>query len=59
MVKSGPEKKYFQIPRVPSEIPVNLPGQFSLSGQIFIGAESKTQTVSNFDSKVKSKGFFI
>ena len=29
-------KKYFEIPRWPSEIPANLPGQFSLSGQIFL-----------------------
>ena len=27
-------KKYFKIPRWPSEIPANLLGQFSLSGQI-------------------------
>ena len=35
MVKSGQEKKYFEIPRAPSEIPANQPGQFGLSGQIF------------------------
>ena len=29
-------KNYFEIPRWPSEIPANLPGQFSLSGQIFL-----------------------
>jgi hypothetical protein len=29
-------KKYFEIPRWPSVIPANLPGQFSLSGQIFL-----------------------
>jgi hypothetical protein len=29
-------EKYFEIPRAPSEIPANLPGQFSLSGQIFL-----------------------
>ena len=29
-------KKYFEIQRWPSEIPANLPGQFSLSGQIFL-----------------------
>jgi len=26
---------HFEIQRAPSEIPTNLPGQFSLSGQIF------------------------
>jgi hypothetical protein len=29
-------KIYFKIPRWPSEIPANLPCQFSLSGQIFL-----------------------
>ena len=29
-------KKYFEIPHAPSEIPANQPGQFSLSGQIFL-----------------------
>ena len=29
-------KNYFEIPPWPSEIPANLPGQFSLSGQIFL-----------------------
>ena len=29
-------KNYFEIPRWPSEIPANLQGQFSLSGQIFL-----------------------
>jgi hypothetical protein len=28
-----PRKKYFEIPRAPSEIPANQPGQFGLSGQ--------------------------
>ena len=28
-------KNHFEIPRAPSEIPANHPGQFSLSGQIF------------------------
>ena len=36
MVKSGPEKKYFEIPRAPSERPATLPGQFSRSGQIIL-----------------------
>ena len=35
MVKSGLEKN-FEIPQWPSEIPANLPGQFSFSGQIFL-----------------------
>jgi hypothetical protein len=36
MVKSGLEFFYFEILRAPSEIPANLLGQFSLSGQIFL-----------------------
>ena len=36
MVKSGLEFFYFEILRAPSEIPANLPGQFSLSGQIIL-----------------------
>ena len=36
MVKSGLEFFYFEILLAPSEIAVNLPGQFSLSGQIFL-----------------------
>ena len=35
-VKSGLEFFYFEIERAPSEIPANLLGQFSLSGQIFL-----------------------
>ena len=35
-MKSTLEKIYFEIPRGPSEIPANQPGQFSLSGQIFL-----------------------
>ena len=31
-----PRKNYFEIPRAPSEIPANQPGQFGLSGQIFL-----------------------
>ena len=27
---------FFEIHRAPSEIPANLPGQFSLSGQLFL-----------------------
>ena len=36
MVKSGLEKKYFEIQRWPSELPAKLPGQFSLSRQLFL-----------------------
>ena len=35
IVKSGLEK-LFKIPRAPSEIPANQPGQYGLSGQIFL-----------------------
>ena len=35
MAKSGLELFYFEIHRAPSEIPANLPGQFSPNGQIF------------------------
>jgi hypothetical protein len=34
MMKNGLDF-FFEIHRAPSEIPVNLPGQSSLSGQIF------------------------
>ena len=36
MVKSGLEFFYFEILLASSELPANLPGQFSLSGQIFL-----------------------
>ena len=36
MVKSGLEFFYVEILRAPSEIPVNLPGQLSRPGQIFL-----------------------
>ena len=36
MVKSGLEFFYFEILHAPSEIPANLPGQFSHPGQIFL-----------------------
>ena len=36
MVKSGLEFSYFEFSLAPSEIPANLPGQFSPSGQIFL-----------------------
>ena len=36
MMKNDVEFFYFEIRRAPSEIPANLPGQLSLSGQIFL-----------------------
>ena len=36
VVKSGLDFLNFEIERAPSEIPANLPGQFSLSGPIFL-----------------------
>ena len=33
-------KNYFEIPRAPSEIPANQPGQFSLSRQFFFALGS-------------------
>ena len=36
MVKSGLEFFYFKIQLASSELPANLPGQFSLSGYIFL-----------------------
>jgi hypothetical protein len=35
MVKIGAEFLYFEFLLAPSELPANLPSQFSLSGQIF------------------------
>ena len=43
MLKSGLEKKYFEIPRWPSKIPANLPGQFRLLGQIILHQAAATQ----------------
>ena len=36
MMKSGLDFFYFEIPLAPSEIPANLPGRFSLIGQIVL-----------------------
>ena len=36
MMKCGLDFFYFEILLAPSEIPANLPGQFSFSGQIFL-----------------------
>ena len=41
MMKNGLDF-FFEIHRAPSEIPANLPGQFSLSGQIFLHWEAAT-----------------
>ena len=52
MVKSGLEFSYFEIPRAPSEIPANLPGQFSLSGQIFLHwAAATLKRLAEFQNK--------
>ena len=42
MVKSGLDFFYFEIHQAPSEMPANLPGQFSLSGQIFLHLAATT-----------------
>ena len=44
-------KKYVEIPWWPSEIPANLPGQFSLSGQIFKLADRMCSMQTNGASK--------
>ena len=36
MGKTGLDFFYFEVLLAPSEVPANLPGQFSLSGQIFL-----------------------
>ena len=42
-----------EIHRAPSEIPANLPGQFSLSGQIFLHWAGATRKgLSEFQNKV-------
>ena len=57
MMKSG-LKNYFEIPRWPSEIPGNLPGQFSLSGQIFLHwAAATLKGLGEFQNK-KILGYF-
>ena len=46
-------KNYFEIPWWPSEIPANLPGQFSLSGHIFMHwAAATLKRLSEFQNKV-------
>jgi hypothetical protein len=52
MVKSGLEFFYFEIHRAPSEITANLPGQFSLSRQIFLHwAAATLKGLSEFQNK--------
>ena len=59
-MKSGLEFFYFEILLAPSEVPANLPGQFSLSGQTFLhwaAATLKGQV--EFQYKKKSRPLFI
>ena len=42
---------YFDILLAPSELPDNLPGQFSLSGQIFLHWAAATLNLVNFKIK--------
>ena len=51
MMKNGLDF-FFEIPRAPSEIPANLPGQFSLSGQIFLHWAAATKGFGEFQNKV-------
>ena len=53
-LKSGLECFYFEIHRALSEIPANLPGQFSLWGQIFLHwAVATLKGLCEFQSKKK------
>jgi hypothetical protein len=54
MVKSGLDFFYFNIERAPSEIPANLPGQFSLSWPIFLHwAAATLKRIVQFQNKNK------
>jgi hypothetical protein len=57
MVKSGLDFFYFEIHQAPSEMPANLPGQFSLSGQIFFlhWAAATLKGLGEFQNKQDSK----
>ena len=55
MVEKWSRKNYFEIPRAPSEIPTNQPGQFSLSGQ---QGPIVTQALSTNEGPVM-RNFFI
>ena len=60
MVKSGLEFFYFEIHQAPSEIPANLPGQFSLSGQIFLHwAAATLKGLGEFQNKNSRQLFTI
>ena len=43
MVKSGLEKKYFEIQWWPSDVPANPPGKFSLLGRFFALGSSNSE----------------
>ena len=59
MVKSGLEFFYFEIHQAPSEIPANLPGQFSHSGQIFLNwAAATLKGLGEFQIKKFSTTFY-
>ena len=45
-LKSCLEYFYFEIHRALSEIPANLPGQFSLSGQMFCTGQKQRMVIS-------------
>ena len=49
MVKSGLDFFYFEIHQAPSEMPANLPGQFSLSVQIGLQGLVQFQNKKNLD----------
>ena len=60
MVKRGLESLYFEILRAPSEIPANLPGQFSLSGQISLHwATATLKGLAEFQNKNSRPLFLI
>ena len=59
MVKSGLDFSYFEILLAPLEIPANLPGQFSLSGQIFLHCAAATLKELVGFQKKKSRPLFI
>ena len=59
MVKSGLDFFFFEILHAPSEIPANLAGQFSRSGQIFFALGSHNSEWGTQDFKIKySRPFF-
>ena len=59
MVKSGLVFFYFEILLAPSELPANLPGQFSLSGQLFLHwAAATLKGLVEFQNKKKTRPLF-